>query len=774
MKYLSTYFDLIFQNPKKSISLWILLCFISSIGLFQLSTKFGPEVWYKKNDPLMKMYRFFEQEFGHDDTIIISLHQPHGILNKESIKTVKELTQKLYLVHNIIHVDSLANFNWVHSQDDVLEIEPIYGEDSQELNDEFMAQRNKVVMNHPELPGALVSSDFTTTFITGHIKPRFGKNQNFKKIVTETKKLVAPYNESGLEIRLMGSSYLASTMKDVSSGDLILLLPFLLLIIIGLLFIILKSWQVVMIAFCILLATNIMTFGVAGFFDFAFSNLTFIVPIILLAICIADAVHLVSSYYMSFNAKKDTLKALFKSYENNLIPTLMTSVTTAIGFFSLATSNSTPIVEMGVVSGVGVLVAWLATYSLVGPLILILPKFKLKTSALIKESFWSQTAEFIVHRKWAILVAFMILSISSIVLVGKNRVDVNPFDQFSKESDIWKTNQFIKDKIGGVNGPEIVIDSGRNEGAKSPEFLSRVDQLANWIANQDGVNKVSSLLDYLKQMNKTLHNDQDEYYKLPPSTQAVAESLLLLTMDAHQADRIRSKISINNRYLRMTVLWNIYYAKKGMASLDKMLKKAKDLGLNATATGKQGLSIHMVDYIFETFKSSIGLSLIIITLVIMLGIRSGKLGLLSLIPNIFPLLAGASWIYLSGLFIDFSCVVAFVISLGIAVDDTIHFLVAYKEYEKGRSATETLKLVFSKCGNGIALTTVILVLGFGSLLFSNFLANYKLGLLTIIVLSTALIADFLFLPALLAIMKKDSSPNDFDSTKNEELRPAKI
>ncbi|OUR95368.1 hypothetical protein A9Q84_16155 [Halobacteriovorax marinus] len=749
---INKFFNFMFQNPKRWIASLVLLTLFISSGLFQLSSKFGPEVWYKKNDPLMQMYRFFEQEFGRDDTIVIAIHHPDGVLNPQTIKLLKELTDKLYLVHDIIQVDSLTNFNWVHSFDDVIEIEPMFGDEEVELSKNYVNKRAEIVMNHPELPGALISKDATTTFVTGFLKPRFGKNINNKKIVEETQELIKAYNIPPLKIVITGSSYLTHSVKSVSSGDLAFLLPVLFLVITFLIYFIFRSFRVVIISLSILVMTNILTFGISGFFGFAFSNLTFTIPIILLAICIADAVHLLSSFFSSYKVNNDILQSLRDSYKKNFKPTLMTSITTAIGFFSLATSNSTPLVEMGMVSGLGVLLAWFTSYALIGPLILTLG-VRTKISKVLHNDFWWRYSKFIVEYKWPITGVFILLTIGTLNFALKNRVDFNPYDQFSKTSKIWQTNQFIKERIGGVNGPEIVIDSGSPEAAKDPSFLKKVEELAIWIGNIEGVNKVSTLIDILKQMNKTLHNDDDSFYKIPASSKAVAEELLLLSMDSHQADMIKSKISVDRRYLRMTILWNISNSKKGLDVLNQIMEKAQELGLKASATGKQSLSINMISYIFATFKSSLALSMIVITLIIIIGLRSIRMGVFSLIPNILPLLVGAAWIYLGGYFIDFSCVVAFVISLGIAVDDTIHFLVAYKENEKENSISESLFLTFKKCGNGIVLTTLILILGFWILTFSDFLVNYKLGLLTMIVLATALIGDLLFLPALLAIIK---------------------
>jgi predicted RND superfamily exporter protein len=516
-----------------------------------------------------------------------------------------------------------------------------------------------------------------------------------------------------------------------------------------------KSLQFLLIAFIILISTNILTFGIAGFFGFAFTNISFTIPIILLAICIADTVHMMSTLCTSYHDDTQLKQALYATYFKNLKPTIITSLTTAIGFFSLVSSNTAPIMEMGLVSGLGVLLAWLSTYVLFGPLILLMPTIKFKNTNIISAKVWEKLSQWIIKMRWPITIIFTLLTIASFLLAMQNKMDLNPIDQFASSSKIWKTNQFIQNKIGGLQGPELLIDSGEKDGIKNPLFLQKIELLTQKILQYPFVNKVKSINDFLKQINQTLHNDQKEFYSLPKTQNAVAEALLLLTMDSHQADIINSKVSIDRRYLRLSVLWNIDSSQEGLLATEDIVNKAQSLGLNTYATGKNNLSVNMVNYIFDTFVSSIALSLIFITLVIIISLKSIKIGLFSIIPNILPIILGGAWIYLSGNLLDFSCVVAFVISLGIAVDDTVHFLVAHKDYKNEKNS---LILIFKKSGNGIVLTTFILVLGFISLTFSDFLANYKLGFLTVVVLGSALIADLFFLPALISILSK-KKPN---------------
>lgn len=725
---------------------------LSSMGLSRIESKFGPEVWYKESDPLLKNYHYFEKEFGKDETIIISLYNKKGIFNKATIEKIEAITDDLSLTDKVESVSSITNFNWIRSIEDEIIIAPMFDNEEQERSEAFIQEKADILMGHEEVINSLVSKDRTLTFIIGYLQPRLGTNINFKKILKSTDAISEKYSDEDNEIKVTGTVHLNHTVKETSSNDLKTIMPILLGIIVLLMYFIFRSIKIVLVAFLILVSTNVVTFGIASLLGFKFTNLTFTIPIILLGICIADTVHLLSTIYSSKNP--DYVEAIRESYFKNFKPTILTTLTTTIGFVSLSTSNSVPIIEMGLVSGFGVIIAWLFSYSIIAPCLLLFPIGNFKRTEIKTEKYWMKLASFIESHRKVILIFFACFLTLSIYLSTKVTVDFNPYEQFSEDSQIRRDNNFITSKLGGYSGPEMVIDSGKEGGAISPDFMKKVESFSEWMKDFNEVNNVSSILSTLKQTNKVFHASKDSEYIIPKTRRHAAEYLFVLEMDPVQGEQIRSKLSKDRRFLRLTVLWTVFNSKRGLELVDVFEKKAKELGLKIEFTGKSALSIKMLDYIFNTFITSILFSIVIITITIVIGLKSIKLGLLSIIPNVVPLLLSSTWIYLNGLNIDFSSVIVFTISLGIAVDDTIHFLVAYKENDGKYSFKEMLEKIFQKAGNGIVITTLLLVVGFYSLTLSDYIINYKLGFLTSLVLFAALVCDLLLLPAFLAFITK--------------------
>lgn len=741
----------LFKRPKRSLAIFLALLLTSLLGLTKLSTKSGPSVWYRENDPLLKNYQKFEKEFVRDETISVLVSHPDGVLNPEILSVIKNISEDLIKVSEVTHVDSVARANRIYSDDEEIIIEPYFNFDRDLVLDEVNEKKN-LISNDDDLIGNLISKDFTTTFITGYLKPRLGKKRDFAKIVAEARGLLKKYQKEGLTLETTGSADLTHSVNSTSSGDLKKLLPILLLLISLVVIFVFRSFWILVICFSVIISTSLITFGIAGFFNFEFTSITFIVPIILLSICIADTIHLISSFYLFYGETNDKREALKKSYLKNLRPTLMTTLTTVGGFLSLATSKSVPIIEMGVLTGFGVLFAWFVSYWLIAPLVLLLP-VKSVENINNKENSWIQLSQFCLERRILISSVFLIITGFSLWSSLSNRFDTNPYEQFKSSHRINKTQNLVLEKFSGGVGPELVIDSGKVDGIKNPEFLRKVDELIAWMLENDYVTKINSILPQIRKTNELIQNKGKAGYVVPESNRAVAEILFLLSMNGHQADIVNSFISFDRRYLRLDLRWRTFDASSGLKKIDEILKKGESMNMSVNVIGKQNLSLQMLNYIFDTFSTSIITSILIITLIICIGLKSFSLGLLSLIPNVFPLLIGGLWLYTSKLSLDFSCVVAFVISLGITVDDTIHFLDAYKNTDKNRSIQSRLANTFNICGHGIVLTTVMLALGFGVLILSDFQANYKLGVLCVLILVFAMLADLILLPAIISLFQ---------------------
>jgi predicted RND superfamily exporter protein len=309
-------------------------------------------------------------------------------------------------------------------------------------------------------------------------------------------------------------------------------------------------------------------------------------------------------------------------------------------------------------------------------------------------------------------------------------------------------NEFILDEIGGIRGVDLILRRAEGESVRDPAFLKKVDTLQEWIEAIPEVTRTVSLVNILKSMNRSLNNDNLKDYVVPQTIEAVSQFLLLYTMSLPDNADLDHLVTDENDALHITILWTLSDSVAWIATEDKILDHARTLGLTPTITGKGTIFQHLGPYLIETFVESMSIALILMSVLLVFIFRSLRLGLLALVTNCIPLVGGAAIFYLAGRSVDFGSVLVASVCLGIAVDDTIHILSNYERLRRqGISPYEAMIEVLEHTAPALVITTIILVAGFGTLAFGNFVPNVYFGIMTAVILVFALVTDVIFLPA---------------------------
>ncbi len=746
-------FDFIVKWKYFFLLFTLILNILTFTGIKKLSLAIGPEVWFPKNAEILNELDEFAKLFGSDETVVIAVHSNKGVFTKDTVGVVNEITDKLWQVKDIIRVESLINYNHSYTEDDEIIIEPLFSE-TENLSQDTLKQKEKTALSQDQLVGRIISKDAKTTLIFGHLKPYFEDRPDHKSIDNEVKSLLKPYQSDDIQIYVTGTIAITAEGRDVVFSDLNTFTPLLLVMIFFLLIFYFRSVVGVVVPVIIVISTLITSFGMMGHLGLQFNTLTFVTPMSLMAIAIADSIHFIATYYRNRKEQRKS-DALRNSFIKNFYPTLLTSITTSIGFFSLLTADLLPIKTLGIVSGIGTLMAWFLTVIILPPLM----------TMFASESGKSRSFQFDVHLievvvdkltkfKAPLIVFFSILLVFMTYLTSISKVNYNFFASLKNEVQVTRANQFLLDNFGGALGPELIIDSGKDNGVKDPAFLRKVEALQAWITDLPEVNSASSFVDIVKRMNGVLEGDEGSE-TIPELQSTVAELHFLYTLGLPQGMNINHMMSLDQRKIRMSVLWTIQSALESEVRVKEIEQKAKELGLNAFVTGRVKLYQTINDTIVKSLLSSMGLALFCITLFITIFLRSISIGIFSLIPNLFPLLVGLGYLKLTNHDIDSGVVVVLSVCLGIAVDDTLHFLTHFLDgREKKLTLRENFINVLHGTGNSLIITTVVLVLGFGIFAFSNHITNSNFGILSAIILACALIFDLILLPTLILATNK--------------------
>jgi predicted RND superfamily exporter protein len=784
------------RKPFVSLALALLLIVAMVPGLKKLQADFSYRIWFSESDPLLKAYDAFERRFGNDETVAVIVHSPSGIFDPESTELVQQLTAELWQVPEIIRVDSLSNYNWTHADGDDIMVEPLLPDD-EELTADMLKKRKKIALEHEVIPGYLVSKDGKTAVVYASIKPSFEGSPNYNLIINGG--LVGNVKKEGVKDKidkfknrgdhsfyLTGSGAISDAFREASQHDLSNLVPILLAVIIFFILVLLRRFSALVLSFIVIILSMIFTFGFAGLVGIKFNNVIATLPNTLIAISIADAIHIIVNFFQYRRSGIQHKDAVFKSLSKNLQPTFLTSFSTSIGFFSFFSAKVLPISSMGFLASVGVMGAWVITIFIVGPLLTVLPikvKVVKKADHEVKEEItepkpWAwAVSNWILKYRAAIISIFVVLTIASAFIGLRNEVNSDPFKYFPEGFYLRTANDFMNDHVGGAAGLELAIDSGESNGIKDPAFLKKVQEYQEWLNRFPKVTNTISIIDILKQTNRSLHGDDQKYYRIPETKAAVAQQLFLYTMSLPQGMDLNDRITIDNDALRLTVRWTMFKSKEATRAFEQIKNKGAELGLNVNLTGKTPMYQSMNGYVVSSFITSLAFALFFIGLMMVITFRSIKTGLMSLIPNVIPLFFGTALMTILSKPLDIGTVVVTSICLGIAVDDTIHFLTNFYNWRRaGYNAVKATAMVFSYTGPALVVTTLILVAGFGTFAFAFFVPNINFGILTALILSTALLTDLILLPAIvmLKVKQEDIVNTSWNLFINKEAVPVRV
>ncbi|MEE2789061.1 MAG: MMPL family transporter, partial [Myxococcota bacterium] len=647
----------IIERPKTSLLIGLLVFMACASGGRTLAPDFSYRVWFNDDDPLIMEFDAFERRFGNDDRAIVVVHSPSGIFDKDSASLLIKFTQEAWKLPYTIRVDSLANFNWVHADGDELIVEPLIPDDLP-LTPELLAARAKVAKNHETLPNYLVSADGTAALLYITLQPALGGSPDYEGflegITTKDGKkrrglraLVDEMTQGDHQVMVTGGPEINHSFKEAAEADISTILPLvfgLTLLFLGILF---RRVSGVLLPISVMVTSVGAAMGVGGWLGFSINNMTSIVPQILVAIAVADSVHILVSYYRALKKGASRVVAAHYSLEKNFVPTVLTSVSTAIGFFSFSQAAIVPIKQLGTMAGIGTLLAWLFTYYVIGPLMVLLP---IKSAPTTNESVdlhapsplaLRQTEKLLGIRR-LILGVFAIIAVGTTYLASQTEVNSDPFMYFPDDSNMNVATRFLEKKVGGATTVEIVVDSGQVDGVKDPKFLAKVDAFQTWLDAQPYVTSSTSLIDILKSTNRTLNGDKPGFYTLPTTRKGIAEQHLLYSMSLPAGMSLNDRVSVKNDALRITTAWDIHDSKGVLEKIDEIETKSAAMGLNCFVTGKNQLWQRMNPYVVNTFVFSITIAVCLMSILMIIVFRSIKLGLLAMLPNMFPLVLGAA------------------------------------------------------------------------------------------------------------------------------------
>ena len=752
--YLARHTDFLLNHRRLLVMLVLAGCAWLALGIPKLTVSTDMRVYFSDDNPQLAAFEQLERTFTQQDTIFFVVRPANGdVFTRETLSLIWELTERSWTIPFSQRVSSMSNYQRIEGTDEDLIVRDLVNTPSS-LTPSRIEAIKLFALEEPTRLNNTVAADGSMAGISVTLSLP-GGDEAGRTAVEYARGLVAEARERQNDARVLLAG---SVLTNVTIGEAIvqdirtLVLLSYAIMISGLLFF-LRSLVSTFATLAIITLSIIATFGVFGWFETTLSPTSGFVPSVVMTIAVADSIHILMTYHHELRQGATKEAAIREALRINAAPIFLTTVTTAVGVLSLNFSDSPPYRDLGNMVAVGVVFAYLLSMILLPSLMAWLPTPRRAGGAKL-ETAMDRLARWVVLRHRVLLVANVTLMLVLTSFLGRNELTERWHEYFGHSFELRAAIEAINHGLGGIHAIQYTLDSGSQDGIYDPRYLAEVESFAQWYRGQAGVAHVASLNDVLKELNKALHGSDAAWYRVPRERAEVAQFLLLHELSLPMGMGLDNLMNTQRSATRLTVI----VQKTDSETLLELDARARQW-LSRNASGilpTEGTSLDMIfSHInhrnIRSLLFGTGIALVVISLLLMIALRSVTLGLISLFPNLAPAaVAYGTWGLLVG-HIDMALSVVVCMSLGIVVDDTVHFMSKYQRARKERQLAPGpgIRYAFRTVGAALTTTSVILIAGFAVLGASDFTPTRETGTLLAATLGIALVVDFLLLPPLL-------------------------
>jgi len=757
----------VIQNRVLVIGMAVFLVTISFYPMKNLYFNNSLDQFFIEGDPNLINFDKMIDLFGDNDYMLVGIQSRPGdknVFTGDALRLISKITEFMEDHDTVSKVVSLSKYQYIHSEDDIQSTDDLI-EDIEELDEssENMERLAQIMSGEQLALGNLITEDLQHTVVI--IRTRYVKGENLHKIklIEDFRVFLAKerFEEQGFKLRIYGSAPVEDLFLRANQGDQKRIYPLMLIILLIFMYLSFRTFSGVFFPLIVIFGSIVLVVGIQGLLSWPFNTINTALPGILIILGVSDSVHVIVEFYHFRVQGLDPKAAAEKAVLFLWRPCFFTSFTTSIGFIALSVTKLMPIRELGVLGALGSVAAFLFSVTLLPALLSFTKRLPEKNQQSIDQGWITRFTGFlpvILFKNRKAITAFgAIFSVLSILLVSQLSVDSN-FTYFFKESNpILQDFRYFNSTYEGADNMDFMLDSGEKQGVKNPEFLNQMLRFQSYLESLEGSGKANSLVNYIQKMNQAMHNDDPTFYSIPESRELVAQFLLLYEFGGPEEDLTDIK-SADGRYARISLKFQNVSANKTNDILEKIREKLKQdfPDFRAEIAGSMAMFNAQDTYIREGIIQSFSLALLLIGISFFILFRSIKYGFLALIPSIIPILFAGGIMYLLGIKLDMGTMIIGAMTMGIAVDDTIHFMNRYiHNRQQQKNVQESVSTTISEVGRPLIVTSMILICGFSVFLLGELKPVIYIGLFSSIIMGVALFGDLVILPAMLFLLDKD-------------------
>lgn len=741
-------------------------------------TYFGPD------NPELLAFEEQQATYAKSDNVLFVVRPEGGeVFTPRVLAALETLTEEAWRLPHASRVDSVTNFQHSRADGDDLTVgDLVVG--GAGLGPGELAEKRAVALAEPALRGLLLSPDAGTAGVNVVFQFPGESPTELAEAVAAARELAGRVEDGlpGARVVLSGVVMLDNAFSESGEKDAATLMPAMIAVLILFMVIVLRSLWASLATLAVIALSATAALGAAGWLGIELSPVAITAPTLIMTLAVADSVHVLVSMLGLLREGAEKAAALVESVRINFVAVLVTSLTTMVGFLSLNFADAPPFHDLGNVTAIGIAAALVCSLTLLPALVTVLPlrvrggAGRRRRGAAGLAGTLDRFGAWIVRRHRAVVAVAALVAVAVIALVPTLELNDRWVEYFDRRVEFRRHADFTDQHLTGLYLVEFSLPAGEPEGIHDPEYLAVLDGFTRWLRGQEGVRHVASYADVVQRLNQNLHGDDPAFYALPAEREQAAQYLLLYELSLPYGLDLGDRIAVDRSATRITATVDGDVTTRETRAL--LARAEAWFGDNApprmhpVPSGLGVMFAHISERNIDSMLRGNLLAVLLIAGIMMLTLRSVGLGLLSLVPNAVPVLATYGvWALVAGQ-VGMAAAMVSVSSLGIVVDDTVHFLTKYlrARRERGLDRPGAVRHAFRTVGSAMVATTVILTAGFLVLALSTFRINFELGLLTAIALVLALATDFLLLPALLLWGHRAAAGDE--ETARDDLVPA--
>ena len=767
------------------IAVTLILVGAAASGTLFLEFSADNRVYFSKDNPQLLAVEAMENTYAKGSNVFFAVvPEDRNATSALALEAAAWLTEQSWRIPYSTRVDSITNFQHTTADGDDLLV--------RDLVDETVrgdaAERSRiraVALGEPRLAARLIARDGSVSGVNVSVNlPGDDETIEIPRVAEFARDLAREVRERfpGIDVRMTGVVIFDQTFMETSLNDLKVLVPASFAAMTLMLVLLTRGFGGTF-AIMLVVALSVMTsVGVGGWVGLPMTASSAIAPIVVLTVAIANCVHVHSTLVHCMQAdasrtladrgsgallrrtrtgeiKRD---AIVESVRVNLQPVFLASLTTTLGFLSMNFSEVPPFRQLGAFVAFGVVAAFVLSVTFLPALLSLLP-IRVRATGHRHDAAMVALGEFVVRRRRVLLWGGGLIAVALVASIPRNELNDVFLHYFDESIEFRRDADFTVDNLTGLYAMEYSLGSGEPGGIGDPAYLSDVAAFAAWYREQPETIHVNVITDTFRQLNMSMHGDDPAEYRLPASRDLAAQYLLLYEMSLPYGLDLNNQIDVAKSATRMVVTTKTLSSNEVLALDRRALQWLADHAPNIAGPESSGTTL-MFSYLGRqniiSMLAGTTIALVGISFVLIVALRSLRLGLTSLVPNLVP---GALGFGIWGLAVGevgLSLSVVTAMTLGIVVDDTVHFLSKYRRArsELGYASPDAVRVAFRTVGRALLTTSVVLVAGFVVVSLSSFELNAGMGKLTALVIALALVADFFLLPPLL--MKVDGKTDD--------------